>query len=175
VKDDASWGNGFSYTRDGVTSFVSNEYDFNAKEYTRYIPEKVILDGTTGHCFTDTDVIDGVRRMHFKLQGTCKDFASVIATNFKTKYANAVGNVYLDGNNAYFFLPSNITTVADANKWLAENPIEMVYALAEPIVTTIDDDSLTPRFVKVEGGGEIVFENEAKADVPSSIKYVRKV
>ena len=172
VKNDVSWGNGFSYTRDKVTSFVSNEYDFTEKKYTQYIPEKVILDGTTGHRFVGNSAV-GMPRFYFPLQGKCKDFASVIATNFKTNYANAVGNVYLVANNAYFFLPSNITTLTQANEWLKENPIELVYALAEPTVTTIDD--APDKYINVEGGGEIVLKNNAEAAVPSTITFIRRI
>lgn len=34
---------------------------------------------------------------------------------------------------------------------------------------------ITASYIKVEGGGELVFENIDKADVPSSVKYVRRI
>lgn len=175
VKNDAEWGYGIRYTRDGITSLVSNDCDFNAKKYIKYIPEKVKLDGTEGHQFVGNSPVGELSRFYFPIQRKCKDYASVMATNFKTNYSNAIGNVYLFGSNAYFFLPPDITTVAKANKWLAENPTEMVYAIEEPTVITVEDESYTPpKYIKTEEGGTLTFNNDAKQAVPSTVKYLIK-
>ena len=173
VKNDAGWGHGFTSTQDGVVWKAYNEYDYSTKTYTQYVPEREILNGSDGHKFTETSLIGSVRRFHYKLKGNCQNNYSVKATRFKTNYANTEGCVYLYKASAYFMLPSNITTVTQANEWLRKNPVEMVYALAEPIVTTIDES--TEKFINVEGGGEIVLENDAKAAVPSTITFIRRI
>lgn len=174
VKNDAGWGHNIAYVRSGTSRTISNVYDFSTKTYTKYIHKIIVLDGVTDGCkFTSASPNNGFVRMVYPLDGECYDTPTIMATGFKNAYADAIGNVYMIKNNAYFFLPSEIKTVAEANAWLAENPVEVIYALKEPTVTTIEETS--EKFIEVEGGGEIVFENEAKADVPSSIKYVRKV
>jgi hypothetical protein len=173
VKNDAMWGC-------GVGKYV-NTYDFNTKEYSKWIDRTVVLDGvnyksvnvkthSTSGCWY-ADILIG--------KVTYKDWLGVKFTGFTTvqNYLYGTGYIYgsADGLRARLFVSANIDTKEKADAWLKENPVEMQYALENPIVTTIDDDSLAPRFVKVEGGGEIVFENEAKADVPSTIQYVQKV
>lgn len=172
VLNDTSWGHGITFIKSNVLQKVNNEYDFYTKIYTKYIPEKVILDGTTGRAFTNIDVVSSVYRAHFPLVGKSLYYTAVNVTNFKVSYTNTVGNVYLYGSTAYFCLPSGITTVGQANAWLTENPIEMVYALAEPTITIIDDD--TDNIIEVENGGSLEFVNERKQAVPSSITYLLK-
>lgn len=61
---------------------------------------------------------------------------------------------------------------ADALKaYLAENPVEIVYPLAEAEVTDLTDVLLDDNFIAVEGGGTVTAVNANAFDVPTTIEY----
>jgi hypothetical protein len=106
------------------------------------------------------------------------DYSAVKFNRFITSQTYAYGTAYIygstDGVRARLFIGANVDTIEKATAWLAENPVEMVYALKEPIVTTVDIDLETPVIIEVQASGTIVCENNAKAEVPSSITYLLK-
>ena len=176
VKNDAGWGHGFTYVQDNITYNANNAYNFADKTYTKEIV-KIILDGSEGRRFISTDTMSAggkdVRRFLFPIDGRCKNNTAVKATRFITSYNTVEGRVYLYGYRAIFMLPSNITTLGEGNNWLKENPVEMVYAVESPTITTIDD--APDKYINVEGGGEIVLKNNAEAAVPSTITFIRRI
>lgn len=57
------------------------------------------------------------------------------------------------------------------DKYLAGNPVTVVYALATPIVTDISNLITSDNFIEVDGGGTLTFENEYGYAVPSEVEY----
>ena len=187
VKSDAMWGYGVkgkkavTGTYDIVEAY--NTYDYNTREYTKRVSDIITLDGSKVK-FT---WYSSSGQLTFSLPGLGLP-APIVAPNGSTALISSHFNPAMWGTNDYdcwltsdsFIcrLPSNITSFNEANEWLKEqaandNPVTIQYALAEPIVTTIDDDSYTPpKFIRTEAGGTITFENEAKEAVPSSVKYL---
>jgi hypothetical protein len=59
-----------------------------------------------------------------------------------------------------FAFPSSITTLQDANTWLANNNTTIYYPLAEPIETDISEYLTDDNLVNVEPGGTLTFKNQ---------------
>ena len=57
--------------------------------------------------------------------------------------------------------------------WLSDNPVQIKYELAEPIVTNITDISV-PNKLQVEGGGVLRFVNEHEMAVPNTVGFVTR-
>lgn len=162
VRNDAMWGCGISGDK-------SNEYDFNTKKYSKYISEKILLDGVN----KGFDGLDSLGRCYVRLEHATYSTTAISATRFKTVYASIEGNTFTSGHFAYFCLPSSITTKDEANVWLVENPIEFIYARREPDVIPISDGT-EDNYIEVEGGGTITAVNEHENAVPSNIAYIRR-
>ena len=66
----------------------------------------------------------------------CNEFANVNSAFSSTEYG-----IYSDHPsliNTYFRMPnSSVTSLAEFKAWIAQNPIQLVYELAEPIVTVL--------------------------------------
>lgn len=87
----------------------------------------------------------------------------------------------VQANPIFRLRPANVLTdfptVADWKSYLAEryangNPLEFIYALAEPIETDITDLMTIDNHIAVEGGGPIEFNNEYGYDIPNEINYL---
>ena len=63
------------------------------------------------------------------------------------------------------------TSIEEWRSQLASNPIEIVYELAEPIVTDISNLITADNLIGVEGNGTLTFENEYGYAVPSEVEY----
>lgn len=63
------------------------------------------------------------------------------------------------------------TSIEEWRSQLASNPIEIVYELAEPIITDISNLITADNLIGVEGGGTLTFENEYGYAVPSEVEY----
>jgi hypothetical protein len=172
---------------EGLNNTYFNYIDYERKVYVQNVGKYIFTGNEKMNAWTKTDgsyigiTIDNVipydTSAGSDIRGICNDF------NVKASNSSSVRNIGFrqigDGLARLYFCDPNITSKEMwqeyfSTKNASSNPVTLVYKLAEPIVTQIDD-AVAPKFIKVEGGGEIVFENEAKADVPSSIKYVRKV
>ena len=181
VKNDASWGYGVKGDVRVGDYFVkqehANTYDFSTKQFTKRVSDIVVLDGVNNKFSAGAN-----RRFYYPGAADCiraANAAMIVTSHFNAKaYDTADYGCWMESGFGLFYLPSTITTVEEGNAWLAEqyangNPVKFQYALAEPIVTTITDDSYTPpKFIRTEDGGTITFENEAKEAVPSSVKYL---
>lgn len=186
VKSDASWGYGVKGKKAVTGSYDNveayNTYDYNTKKYIKNVSDIIVLDGSNVKFTWYTS-----GRLTFSLTGIGLP-APIVAPNGATALISSHFNPAMWGTNDYdcwltsdsFIcrLPSHITSFDEANEWLREqaandNPVTIQYALAEPIVTTITDDSYEPpKLIRTEAGCTITFENEDKEAVPSSIKYL---
>lgn len=158
----------------GVNKSVYNYIDFEKKPFVKRV-KKVVFDGSA-----DENITIGMRGTEFTL------FKAEISGGYN--YSPAITNrdipykVALDANDAHFYvnegevlfaLSNSIATdVATLKTYLASNPIEFIYELAEPIVTDISDILPADNFIEVEGGGTITAVNENGFDVPSEITYM---
>lgn len=140
--------------------------------------DKVVLDGVNRRCGYIGKSNAGNYFGQFNLPKTSISGTNLISSNFdKTVSNGAIGHIRISNNKILIYnYDQTITTESAWNEWLQSNPIEVVYPLAEPIETDITHlFTDTSQFLKVEGGGSIVFNNEHKLAVPSKIKYVVKV
>jgi hypothetical protein len=75
------------------------------------------------------------------------------------------------------WIEATLEQFADLDAWkahLAANPVEIVYPLAEPIVTDISSLLPSDNMIPVEGGGTITAVNENAFAVPTEITYQLK-
>lgn len=186
VKNDSSWGYGTTgkYVKTGGygTLKAYNTYIFSNKTYTKMLSDIIVLDGNnikfvsqSGRQFASTISLANLLDKEHTVIAISSPFTHT------TPWNTAEYNSWMQKTNFICILPSTvdgkaINNITDANNWLKErkannNPVMLQIALNEPIVTPIEDNSLAPKLIKVEGGGDVEFG----ADVPSSIKYVKKV
>lgn len=65
----------------------------------------------------------------------------------------------------------HFASIEEFRAWLSQNPLEIVYELATPIVTDISYLITADNLIGVEGGGTLTFENEYGYAVPSEVEY----
>ncbi|MBP3573853.1 MAG: hypothetical protein J6J71_04525 [Prevotella sp.] len=70
---------------------------------------------------------------------------------------------------------SRFLSIDDAQRILTQENTIIYYERETPEITDISELLPPDNFIKVEGNGTLIFENENKYDVPSSVKYVTKV
>jgi hypothetical protein len=75
------------------------------------------------------------------------------------------------GNKIYFYT-KQWTTLEDFKTWLAANNVEVIYELAEPIVTEITDEATTAALESIKTFKSIT---NITADAPSVLTYYRDV
>lgn len=164
----------------GISADAYNYIDYDRKVYVQKC-KKLVLDGVNYKIiFTNTLSSTGVSYGTMTVSERAKSETSIICSHFKTEVKIALGNCYFSGNadalkTVVFVHPNqDMTTTAEWNAWLASNPVTVVYELAEPIETDISaylTDYEDYKFIEVEGGGTVRFENEHKMDISSSIIF----
>lgn len=92
-------------------------------------------------------------------------------------YSTASIGVFISKSNLakYGELIDRPTKINTFKAWLADNPIEILYQLSEPITTDIS--TLLEGFdglIEVEGGGMLKFANTHENAVPSTVCYVTR-
>lgn len=103
----------------------------------------------------------------------CNSFESL---KWSQNAGSAVNSMwYLD--NELIFITDGQQTVEEWKAHLAEryasgNPLVVVYALAEPIVTDVTEYFTAMPFIEVEGGGTLTAVNEYEQAAPSTINYI---
>jgi hypothetical protein len=92
-------------------------------------------------------------------------------------YSTASIGIFISKSNLanYGELTDRTTKINTFKAWLTDNPVEILYELAEPITTDISDslegfDGL----IEVEGRGKLKFVNEHGNAVPSAVAYVTR-
>lgn len=178
LRNDAEWGRGVV---DYDNTVYSNTYDFNNKQYSKGVSNVIVLDGVTdGRKITMKNSGD---RFYVPLspKGLVNANIAFITTSrqFKKERWGTSGSwtCWIENGTLILKFPtSEFPSITEANAWLAENPIELVYALASPIVTTIEDNAYLPKdnYIEIEGGGTITAVNEHGNAVPFNIAYIRR-
>jgi hypothetical protein len=165
----------------GTSTTYYNYIDFERKVFVQNTRRKV-FDGTETWNFADattannpygiatTSVALGERVREGSAGILCShyDFYSVATQAAATKE----GCMTL-GSGAFVVRLLPYQTVADWKAHLAElyasgNPLTIEYALATPIETPID---IPDALIEVEGDGDLMFENEHKYSLPSTVTY----
>jgi hypothetical protein len=174
------WGAGVTgnYQNTLPKKTCSNIYDFNSKNYTKSVSNIITLDGVSKKITGKSG-----KRFYVSEYKSYDVSNTLLATtpHFTPKmWGTNDYECWLENRHLVVILPETITSVNEANVWLAEqysngNPVCYQYALEEPIITSIKDDIEIPSFIEVEGGGSLEFVNEHKNAVPSIIKYTTKV
>lgn len=172
VQIDCGWGLGIKAEYNNHIEIRNGRVFYVQKAY------KDIIDGVNIKCGYVNKGASGNYFGQFKLSKTSVNGINLISSRFDATIANAqVGHIRITNNNilAYNY-DQTITTKEDWNEWLLSNPFEVVYPLAEPIETDITHlFTDTSPFIKVQGSGSIIANNERKEAVPSTIKYTVKV
>ena len=181
VKNLDGWGDGLRSAAANLTKQRDfyNTYDFNTKQYTKWLSEEIVIDGENIKAVNMTSTVGGFQVDLKRAKCTYADYTALKMTSFTPTLTKAAYTGYLVSNGTQLLLNlftgnGDITTIDDANAWLKENQIRVVYALDKPIVTTVDIDAEAPQIIKVQGGGAIVCENDKKTAVPSSVTYLLK-
>lgn len=104
----------------------------------------------------------------------CSHFESISIADRQSNY----GTCY-SGQNSLCFNIQDIATIeewkAKLAEWNAEgNPLTVICALLNPVVTDITDLISPDNFIQVEGGGTLTFVNEYQQAVPSTVLYLTK-
>ena len=163
----------------GVDVGVANEIysneiavniETNKKEYRAYC-EEIIIDGSEGRLHTS----GGYKNCW------CIDYRNkprnkiMMGVTDKYKYLTGLSGTddgaYLRITQDLLIRDARFTDTATAQDILSKNPVTVVLAFQEPIVTDVSDKFPEDNFIKVEGGGTIVAVNEYDFAVPSEIEY----
>lgn len=167
VVDDADWGISVD---DAV-----NTYNFDNKEYSKYAKIKVydgtedwrLSSATSGRLFYENDTLAPSQSAIICNKFTFdKDLDAQIRNN---AFISSTGklNITADGYNTVEEWKSQLA------RWKADGtPFTVVYKLNVPEIISITDDTYEDfKFIEVEGGGTVRFENEHKLPVPSTITF----
>lgn len=181
VKSLGGWGHGLRSAAANLTKQRDfyNTYDFNTKQYTKWLSEEIVIDGENIKAVNMTSTVGGFQVDLKRAKSTYADYTALKMTSFTSALTKAAYTGYLVSNGTQLLLNlftgnGDITTIESANAWLKENQIRVVYALDKPIVTTVDIDAETPQIIEVQGGGRIVCDEANKQAIPSSITYLLK-
>ena len=165
----------------GVNESIFNYIDWEKKQFVKRVG-KIVLDGSADESWDTYTNSDSIRGEGYCYKVIVNDrnrgSNTSIANRFNNvSYAWDVGKIgdYGDGasdTNLYFI--SDISTLSEFKASLASDPIEVIYELAEPIVTDISDILPDDNFIYVESGGKLTFVNEHEFAVPSTVTYMSK-
>ena len=87
-----------------------------------------------------------------------------------------VGDYSDHSSYSWLYFKTDKATVEEWKSFLATNDVRLVYELAEPIETDITHlFTDTSPFIKVQGGGSVIANNEREQAVPSTLKYTMRV
>ena len=167
---------------------VVNTYDFDSKEYSKPIKRLVL----TGNEIVGTAKDTGASFNHFyvEVSGELKAIGFSNSINLRCSHYNEIEREKLqslDGTKPYVSAGSNYLRFIDPELlngdytdfkaklkrlYDAGNPVIVDYILATPEIKAITDDSYHDyKFIKVEGDGELIAENENKNPVPWTVTF----
>lgn len=144
----------------------------NKKEYREYC-EKLIINGTddggrvpTSDAYKNCWCIDyrGKPRNRI-MMGVTDKYKNI------TSLSGTDDGAYLRLTGDLLIRDARFTDTATARDILSKNPVTVVLAFQEPIVTDVSDKFPEDNFIKVEGGGYLTFENTNNLPSASTIMY----
>ena len=136
--------------------------------------EKIVFDGTEDWSPRATGYYIAFENLGIKQLSSAIGYSICTYDDFVNAYSvpNSQKHWYI-GTTGFMFEDF----IGDLASWiqrLADKPLIIVAALAEPEVTDISDILTDDNFIEVEGDGSITAVNEFGYDVPSSISYLLK-
>ena len=173
------WGSGLRSASANLTTQRDfyNTYDLNTKQYTKWVSDKITIDGVNIKTNGLSSTAGGISVVINETDSKYADYTAIQLTGFNPSLSKAQNTAYLSASNSLLlvnlFTAEAFATVEEADEWLRANPIELVYALGEPIETDLKIDF--DNFLSVEGGGTLEFVNEHSNAVPSTVEYLVKV
>lgn len=163
----------------GVNSSVYNYIDFKTKKYVQRV-KKVILNGSEywDEYSNQGQRLEGTYCYRYIVSDSVIGMKKSLCDSFTFKSsAWDTGNIgeYCDHpeNTTKYFI-TNIATLTEWKTYLTENPITLIYELAEPIETDISP-YIHDNHIIAAADGSTTFENEHQLSVPSSVKYQVKL
>jgi hypothetical protein len=153
----------------GIKDNVHNYADFIKKQFVdmlgRIYEPKVLSVGKheNGQLYAIVHSISGKKP---KANGV------IISTNYdSTSWSDNDKMVYTISDNI-IINDSRFSSIEEAQRILNQEKTIIYYELEMPEVTDISSLLAENNFIKVEGGGNLTFENEHGYAVPSTVKYV---
>lgn len=179
-------------SKDGYGEGVNNTYyDYlewrNGRCYFVRTCTKLVFDGTEGWytgSFGKESQFFALEKIPLGISTTAGLMNGYDKTTIGSSTTSVGWHLLIQANPILRIRPTNVLTdfptLADWKAHLAEryqngNPLEFVYALAEPVEEDITDLITSDNFIEVEGGGSIEFVNEYEHSVPSTVNYIVKV
>ena len=157
----------------GVNESIYNYIDYEKKQFVKRV-EKVVFDGSADENITIGMLGTEFTLFKFGISGAYNYSPAIINQDvpYKVSFNANDAHFYVNEGEVLFVLSNSIATdVATLKTYLASNPIEVIYELAEPIVTDISDILPLDNYIEVEGGGSVTMVNEHEYAVPSAITY----
>lgn len=156
---------------ENVYDYIEWAEDGSVKKTVRC--KKIVIDGSSDEVIYKS--MDGAEFTLFQVNiDGAYNYSPAISNNLPhyVSWDTNSAHFYVHSEGIAFVLPNSIgTDIASVRAYLATNPLEVVYELAEPIVTDISDLITADNLIGVEGGGTLTFENEHKYAVPSEVEY----
>lgn len=164
----------------GIDGTYHNYVDFANRKFVEH-NKKIIFDGTQNIVFLSLNE----NYVEFKYEqnegfNPAPDSSGGlhIITNFTTQTTN--DRIAVGSKTIYWRIPThkqNLTgTTAESLKaYLTNNPVEIIYSLANPIKTDLSYRITDDFIIEIEGSGTIIFDNEYKQAIPYSWTYQEKL
>ena len=175
---------------DGVNSEYFNYIDFERKVYVQRVRE-VVFDGSESWVYEPVNGGKYVRLYHLVrdfppiIHNDNNALAPCLCNHYSTVSVNngwyygaegVTANTQPDGSNPRLYIyTSEYPSVDEWKKHLAElyannEPLVIIYTLAEPIETDISE--ILDSYIKTEQGGTITFENQDRLPTQYKITYI---
>lgn len=155
----------------GINATYYNAIIFDAAEGVKEFRapcQKIVVDGTSGTFGTYTNAWTLTFAQNIKAVVADK-YRTLTASEFNAGY----NGVYFANDKQLIVRDGRFTNSATAVSILSADPVECVVAFDDAIVTDITQELKVAEFIEVEGGGEIIVENEYKMAAPLTIKYTK--
>lgn len=147
-----------AYMSDTLYNFI----DFTKRRFVRNVVDTT-LTGNEPWSKLPTGVVE------------CNDTSGIFGGVLDPLYTPITDSVYRCEISAFrtlqFIIPVSMT-VDDWQQYLRENPIRIIAKLANPVLVDVSDILTIDGTVDVEALGAVVFINDNKTPVASSIKYL---
>lgn len=141
--------------------------------------KKLVVDGTENWYLGTSQNLTNTNLFVLTIADQSKNNVPIICDRFskKTVWGHDVEGIYLQGNNGALMVRLNKdrlveNTVSGFKTWLSENNTEVIYELAEPIITEITDSEMITALENIR-----TFKNitHITADAPSILTYYRDI